>query len=394
MARVAQLVRAPSLYLGGSWFESRHAHKMKKGKVFFIIGFSIIFAVLAGAFFIDRKIDDGKNEPLPRNDGQNAAVTSSLDFNPYSLSWTLATSSAGWEPRDSAASFVFQNKIWIMGGINGNAKVNSNHTVLYWEAPHFNDIWTTEDGENWKTEARKSFWLPKRSMSVVEFKGKLWMFGGWSPIEGYTRDIWMSEDGINWRKIFANAAWPAREGQEVRVFKDKLFMMGGVNYDARKEKNDVWYSENGIDWRQATATIPWAPRWDHATAVFNDKIFLTGGMNLSGKTFKDVWSSADGINWELIAENPAWSSRQGHALIPYRGYLWLVGRLNDSENGGENDVWFSRNGLNWEKTINNPPWTGREDFSYAVLNDKIYVFAGMDQNWQWRDDVWTTEFPQ
>jgi hypothetical protein len=311
-------------------------------------------------------------------------------FDPSSLSWSLATSSAEWPARDSAVSFVFQNKMWTMGGLDGSKEIDSNHKVLYWEAPHFNDIWSTEDGTRWTMMKAKAEWPPRRSISVVEFQDKLWMFGGWSPITGYTSDIWQSSDGATWTKIASSASWPAREGQTAEVFQGKIWMVGGVNYDKRETKNDVWWSDNGVDWHEATTTIPWSSRWDHATAVFNGKLFLAGGMNLKGETFKDVWSSADGLNWESVNADPPWQERQGHSLVIFRDKLWIIGRLNDAEDGGVNDIWYSDNGLAWQKTQTDPSWLGREDYSALVFKDRIFIFGGMDSNWQWRNDVWSS----
>ena len=312
-------------------------------------------------------------------------------FNPKLLSWKLAASSAEWEARDSGVSFVFQDKIWTMGGLDGDAKVQPENKVIYWEAPHFNDIWTTEDGANWKLEKEKADWPPRRSMSVVYFKDKLWMFAGWSPISGYQSDIWQSNDGINWTKAVSEAAWLAREGQTAEVFQDKIWLFGGVNYDEHETKNDVWYSEDGINWRQSTTTIPWSARWDHATTVFNGKIFLTGGMNLSGRTFKDVWSSSDGLNWELVNANPPWLERQGHSLVVFHDRMWTVGRLNNLDDGDKvNDIWYTEDGINWQKTETDPSWLGREDHSALAYKDKIFVFGGMGADWRWHNDVWAS----
>jgi len=309
-------------------------------------------------------------------------------YNPQSLMWTEATSSAEWQPRDSAASFVFRDKMWIMGGLNGNADVDSAHTIRYWEAPHLNDIWTSDDGVYWKEEKEHAEWLPRRSMSVVLFQDKLWMFGGWSPFSGYTNDIWQSDDGLTWEEVVSNAPWTAREGQVAEIFQGRIWMMGGVNYDTREVKNDVWYSNDGIHWNQATSTVPWRPRWDHASAVFKGRLFIAGGMNLTKETFKDIWVSSDGMMWELANVAPPWQERQGFALINFHDMLWTIGRLNDSENGGLNDIWYSDDGISWHKTAADPAWLGREDHAALLFKDRMYVYGGMGADWQWRNDVW------
>jgi len=345
------------------------------------------FGVFGILYILDPAHLREKSEPII------AAENIVLTFVPENLRWVEATSTAPWEPRDSGEVFIFQNKMWLMGGLNGNNQIKENHLVEYWKAPHFNDIWNTEDGIHWQRVADRSAWAPRRSMTVAFFKNKLWMLGGWSPINGYVNDIWTSDDGINWTRAVEHAEWSAREGHSLEVFRNKLWLIGGVNYNERQTKNEVWYSENGINWTKVE-NIPWKPRWDHATEVFNGKLFLTGGMNLAGEVFNDVWMSEDGLNWTLVTDNPPWKSRQGQALISYKDYLWLIGRLNDSESGGTNDVWFSKDGANWQKTINDPLWTGREDFFSTVFKDKIWIFGGMDADWKWRNDVWVSEFTQ
>ena len=308
------------------------------------------------------------------------------------LEWTQLASSTPWAPRDSAAGFVFQDKIWIAGGLNGNGLVTPSRTIKYWEAPHFNDIWNSADGTNWSKVETKNIWPVRRSMSIIEYKGKLWMMGGWSPSSGYSRDIWNSPDGANWTRATTTPAWEAREGQSVEIFGGKLWLMGGVNYDLRKVFNDVWYSEDGLNWVLATNSAPWAPRWDNALTIFQDKFYLAGGMDLKNNTYEDVWTSTDGASWLLVSEAAPWEARQGHSLISMSDTLWIFGRLNDDKiNPGPNDIWNTKDGINWQK-VGDLPWDGREDFNSLILADKLYVFAGMGNDWIWRNDVWLGTF--
>ncbi|MBI5448787.1 serine hydrolase [Candidatus Gottesmanbacteria bacterium] len=231
-------------------------------------------------------------------------------------------------------------------------------------------------------------WPERRSMSVVYFQNKLWMFGGWSPTSGYSSNIWQSSDGVTWTKVVESAPWPPREGQTAEVFQNKIWMVGGVNYDNRETKNDIWWSDDGIKWQEVKSKAPWSPRWDHALAVFKGKLFLSGGMNLNGETFKDVWSSGDGLNWELVNPAPPWRERQGHSLVVLNDKLWTIGSLPDMSKREINDVWYTDDGLTWQKTETDPRWIGREDHSVLVFKDRIFVFGGMDSNWRWKNDVW------
>ncbi|HOS88221.1 MAG TPA: kelch repeat-containing protein, partial [Candidatus Pacearchaeota archaeon] len=136
----------------------------------------------------------------------------------------------------------------------------------------------------------------------------------------------------------------------------------------------------------------WSPRWDHSMAVFNGKIFLTGGMDLKDNVFNDEWVSSDGLHWELITSNAVWLPRQGHSLLTASDKLWLIGRLPDPQNtNDQNDVWTSTDGKNWEKFNEAVPWEGREDFGSAVFQNKIWILAGMDSHYRWRNDIWSLD---
>lgn len=303
---------------------------------------------------------------------------------PPPLAWSEATSTAPWQARDSAETFVFGGKLFIVGGLDAN-KVAGNNFVPYWEMPHFNDIWYTTDGREWTEGTTTAPWPPRRSMSITEFKGVLWMFGGWSPIGGYQADLWRSDDGLAWQKV-GIAPWPPREGQMAEVFQGRLYMLGGVNYDTRKEFNDVWYTEDGTTWVEAPRA-PFAPRWDHATVVFNDMLYVVAGMDLKGSEFGDVWTTSDGAFWTQSTTTPAWQTRQGHAMAVLDDKLWLFGRLNDALHGGTNDMWVSEDGVHWQ-LWGDLPWIGREDFNAEVFNDAIWMMAGMGSDWRWKSDVW------
>jgi hypothetical protein len=317
-----------------------------------------------------------------------AAQTTGLKApDPANLTWDQVVEHAPWAPRDSAMTFVFKDKMWILGGLNGNGvKAGPEHAVEYWTAPYFNDIWSSDDGAHWAHEGDGQ-WAPRRSMTVAEFKGRLWMMGGWTPKVGYTSDIWVSDDAVNWQKIVEQAPWPAREGHTLTVWQGKLWLMGGVNYDERHTYNDVWYSDDGVNWNQAP-DAPWSTRWDHAAAGFNGKLYVTGGMDLNKHTFNDVWTTTDGVQWQKVTGEAPWMSRQGHALLSWGGVLYTLGRLNDDTTTGPNDIWYTRDGFVWHKTAEDPPWLGREDHGALVYKNRLWVLSGMDINWHWNNDVW------
>jgi len=312
------------------------------------------------------------------------------------LYWQEATSTAPWPARDAAAALVWQDKLWLMGGVNGgNAIVND---VKYWELPHFNDIWSSSDGLVWDRETAAAAWPPRRSMSVVPWQDRLLMLGGWSPIGGYQSDIWVSSDGVNWELATSSAArlddrqaFPAREGQTLTIFQNKLWLTGGVNFDKRLAYNDVWSSPDGLNWTLVASSTPWSGRYDHAVEVFDNRLWLTGGL-ARGMANGEVWVSSDGQNWQLATANAPWGPRHGHALLNWRDRLWLVSGWDTDRDEGMNDVWLSPDGKNWIKPPSPPPWRGREDHAALIFRDQLWFFGGMDTDWRWRNDVWRAKF--
>lgn len=308
------------------------------------------------------------------------------------MHWVLATSTAPWGTRDAHSIVTFKDKMYLIGGIDGNAAVESNGTVKYWEAPHKSDIWVTSDGKDWTLVTDKAPWKNRRSVTTAVFKNKLWLMGGWDQYDyRYDNKIWYTEDGENW--ILATSSTPrfeGREGHTLNVYDGKLWLMGGVNFVKRITYNDVWYSENGYDWVLATSSAPWTPRYDHAVSVFKDSLYLTGGLHINThNTESEVWVSKNGIDWEHRV--PDWPSRHGHISESYNNALWVIGGWNVTIDKGVNDTWFTYDGFKWMKTDSDGPWIGREDHMGDIFKGKMWVTGGMDTNEHWNSDVYYSE---
>ena len=351
--------------------------------------------VVGGIFFSFRSPSAGTARIFPQ---PAAEKKTEIPFRPENLVWQEISSSTPWTARDSHAAAVFQGKIWLTGGLNGNSLAFEDGRVPYENAEYFNDIWYSEDGANWTRVVEHAPWSPRRSQQLAMFKRKLWLVGGWGPKDGYAKEIWTSDNGISWEEIipesiFKNSEvglqkFPEVEGHQLVVFKDKLWLFGGVRYTDRKLVNEVWYTDDGSNWERAVKNAPWDPRWDHGIAEFRGAMWVTGGMDLADNEFNDVWRSEDGFHWERVTGEAPWSARQGHVALVYREYLWVIGQLNDTPAKGKNDVWFSQDGYEWKKTIRDPVWLGREDHEALVFKDAIWVFGGMTSDWKWSNEVW------
>jgi hypothetical protein len=174
------------------------------------------------ASVVEASHEQQREEKVPQTVSEVIEVKPESVYVPAKMNWSLASGAAEWKARDSAASFVFNDKMWIMGGLNGNGvRTNTENAVHYWEAKHFNDIWSSEDGVTWNQETAHAEWSQRRSMSVVNFNEKLWMFGGWESNLGYTSDIWSSDDGVHWERAIALAPWRRGKGRPLRSLMER-----------------------------------------------------------------------------------------------------------------------------------------------------------------------------
>jgi hypothetical protein len=303
--------------------------------------------------------------------------------------WIMSTSGA-WEKRAGHISLVFDNtnddidnpKMWVMGG----AKDSS--TLL-------NDVWYSEDGENWIQATDNAGWAERWCFSGVVFDDtddrihnpKMWIMGGQSSGLGYLNDVWYSEDGENWIQATDNAEWSIRYSHSCVVFDNKIWLIGGYNGNTYYQY-DVWYSEDGVNWIEQDIVNGFGARYSHSCVVFdntnddidNPKIWILGGFDESLLCRNDVWYSEDGVNWIQATDNADWSIRSYHSNIVYDSKMWVMGGgdLNWGNTGilYYNDVWYSEDGENWIQATDNADWPSRLYHSLIVFNNRMWIIAG------------------
>lgn len=165
--------------------------------------------------------------------------------------WVTLSTQSNLPKRFFYHPFVFDNKIWIIGGEDKNNK--------------YADIWNSTDGINW-TKQKDDLPFGKRSGSqIVLLKDQLYLLDN---------DVWQSSDGLNWQKI-SNEIIPGVPifGYKALVFDNKIWLLG-CNRNGQFS-NQVLFSTDGKNWQ--TQNAPWLPRGGIAATVFRNKIYMTGG---------------------------------------------------------------------------------------------------------------------
>ncbi len=223
--------------------------------------------------------------------------------------WIMATGNATFSPRHGHASIVFQNKIWLIGGHDGQQ--------------YLNDVWYSKDGVTWVTATNSAGFSGRRQHDVLVFENKIWVIGGYNA----NNDIWSSPDGINWTQATNMAEFSNRNYHSSVVYNSKLWVIGGNDGQL---KNDVWSSENGKYWFQVTDSADFSPRQYHKSVVYDNKMWVLGGG------YKDVWYSENGTTWFIATNNAEFSASYHSPCFVFNNKIWLVFR---------NKIWYSSDAI-------------------------------------------------
>ena len=281
--------------------------------------------------------------------------------------WTIATSNAQWPEKSNFAATVYNNKIWVMGGLSAK-----------------NDTWSSADGITWTQATATAQWPGRNRLSAVTFNNKMWVLGG-NTNGPAMNDTWYSTNGISWTKATATAQWMPRYDQTALVHNNRIWVMAGQDNSAAK--NDVWSSADGVTWNLATWNAPWTARLGSAAVSFNGKIWLLGGRDWTGTYFNDVWYSTGGTAWTRATANAAWSGRYQPQAVVYDNKIWIIGGQDNS--GDKNDIWYSTDGITWTQATGNANWAARFSSQALVFNNTMWVLGGTGYNDVWHAGVYT-----
>lgn len=160
-------------------------------------------------------IGENPSTPAELND-----VWSSTD----GTAWTEATANAAFSPRFLHTSLVFNNAMWVIGGLAGTAT---------------NDVWTSTDGAHWTEVTAAAEFSARSQMESLVYDGAMWVIGGQSTAGTYLNDVWYSFDGNIWTQATAGAAFSGRWLSTGFAFNNHMWVINGLNGAGL---GDVWYS--------------------------------------------------------------------------------------------------------------------------------------------------------
>ena len=344
------------------------------------------------------------------------------------FTWTQIVKNADWDNRWDHASLVFNDKLWIIGGYN-----SGNHG----QDPYYEDVWSSEDGENWTLVLEDAPWKGRRGHQLISFENAMYLIGGFYVDEAngyrnYANDVWKSTDGEVWieiKPIFTPELdslidWYPRFNHSCTVA-----MHGGINYIyliggatmipgksgeyAVKYFNDVWRSTDGIKWEQMPAN-DFGIRSEHALTVDSatGTLYLQGGIH--GRVFESadqskqpipdwhwLWTSTDGVNWipanDLDSFNQSYLYRAQHQMMFYDNYLWTFpGKHTYESHYSKNDnyytIWKRDDVNNWTIDSHGAPFSGRYGYTLEKFQGNIWILGGVYSYGGPSNDIWKGEY--
>ncbi|MDE0332990.1 MAG: galactose oxidase [Nitrospinae bacterium] len=199
------------------------------------------------------------------------------------IHWELANDHVPWAPRVLHYTLAFDGRIWVMGGQTIPNFADADEVF-------HNDVWSSDDGVNWTQVTENAPWVPRGMIGgAAVHDNRMWILGGGTydtpatPMRNFYNDVWSSDDGINWKQHISHAPWTPRQYHEVAAFDDHLWVLEGYAAESGNRR-DVWYSPDGVNWTELPDT-PWAPRHAGSVFVYNGSLWMVAGNNME----PDAW---------------------------------------------------------------------------------------------------------
>ena len=109
-------------------------------------------------------------------DGSSSTTDSSSAIQEDKGAWRELSPSAPWLARGDHTSVVWDDKIWLLGGIGKDIERK-------------NDVWSSVDGKTWKELTSQAPWTERYDHTSVALNGKIWLLGG-NDAKSLRNDVW------------------------------------------------------------------------------------------------------------------------------------------------------------------------------------------------------------
>jgi hypothetical protein len=164
----------------------------------------------------------------------NGTFYNTVYYSSNGTTWTDAAATNHFTPRDGHTSVAFGGKLWVIGGyefVTTSKMVND-----VWSSSD-GVTWTNVSAHNASATDKFS---PRYQHKSVVFQDKIWVIGGMDSTNRYN-DVWCSKDGIAWTQVTDNGEFEKRGMHAVSVLNNKIYLIGGIGTSSNRYL-DVWVS--------------------------------------------------------------------------------------------------------------------------------------------------------
>ncbi|MBO5750275.1 MAG: hypothetical protein J6R36_04935 [Bacteroidaceae bacterium] len=264
---------------------------------------------------------------------------------------------------EGARLVVFNDRMFVLGGartkgadIYGNAAEVDDWGFMVMTNINAWRSFSTADGVNFEcdtvatTYTRDETVIPTSEsaallaasyLNAVEFKGELYIQGGFYPSFGMwqgARRYAKSVDGKNWTAVTpvgtgedASTDVNLRIGNAFFVHNNKMWCVGGyTNWpSASNMKNSVWSSEDGVNWTMETEAPNGVGNITGMKVLsIGEYAYMFGGVVYGAEESvisNKIYRSTDCVNWEEVTTPDAFTARRNIVGVAEGNNAWLFG---------------------------------------------------------------------
>jgi hypothetical protein len=213
------------------------------------------------------------------SDAQTYTPGNGIWYSGNGINWSEIQPKAVFSPRSSHSTVVFRDRVWVIGGNRGTI-----HDELT------NDVWYSDDGISWVQATPAAEFSPRSDHSSFVYQDKIWVVGG-RDSTGYLNDVWYSGDGIHWTKAPSSAPFATDTSFQAVIFDGRMWVLQ-ISYGQKADFpwvtdtiQGIWYSYDGITWTNVRGTPEFYKgeynRGQPLPIVFDNRLFVLQqrGMN-------------------------------------------------------------------------------------------------------------------
>ena len=135
------------------------------------------------------------------------------------ITWQQETAAAPFRARYDHTSLVFGGKMWVIGGTSKFATTAEQLN---------NDVWYSENGKDWYQACGTLPMGPVSNAASVVYQNRMWIIGGYAASNWM--GVWSSTDGAYWEQANTNSTFPSREWHAAAIGYDGLIYFYNGNY--------------------------------------------------------------------------------------------------------------------------------------------------------------------